>query len=321
MSWPALTGILEQVDFRWAVCGSALTGLLIALLAFRWRLFLKQQQVEARFSTIFGLTWAGQFFNSMLPGSTGGDVVKIYQLCRIFPDRKAAVAASVLADRLTALIVLVGFAGVSFILEPIPLQLLMRGRPGAPAIFFWAAGFAIAGAAGAWVLWLFVRRTVFAARVRRVLAGVRQCFRLDARLGIAFASAIALHSLNFTIVFLFGRSLGLTATYSQFLLMMPVILFLVMVPVTINGHGLREVLWIAYFGTMNITVAGRGELNTTDTVVALSVLAVANDLLWNVPGGLWYLLRFRGPRSPSGLDARAVPDGTTSCADRGDVTT
>lgn len=38
--------------------------------------------------------------------------------------------------------------------------------------------------------------------------------------------------------------------------MMPVVLFLVLLPITINGHGLREVLLIGYFTQMGITASG-----------------------------------------------------------------
>jgi uncharacterized membrane protein YbhN (UPF0104 family) len=270
---------------------------MIVLLALRWRLFLKQQDVEVRFPTIFGLAWAGQFFNSILPGSTGGDVVKIYQLCRIVPDRKAAAAASIVADRLTALIVLVGFAATSFLLEPVPLQSVLHDRLGIQSMLLAAIGLIGAGAVTSYLLWLFLRRTSFAARIRRVFAGVRQCFSCNGRLVGAFVLALALHTLNFSIVFMFARSLSLTMTYGQTLLMMPVILFLVMIPVTINGHGLREVLLIAYLSAMNVTVASHPEFKALDTAVALSLLTVANDLLWSLPGGLWYLTKFRAAQT------------------------
>ena len=82
--------MLTRLHVGWAVAGWALSSLMIVGLAVRWRIFLRQQNIALPFLTIFSLTWAGQFFNSILPGSTGGDVVKIYQLCRLAPDRKAA---------------------------------------------------------------------------------------------------------------------------------------------------------------------------------------------------------------------------------------
>ena len=300
VDWRALGATLDRVDFRWALSGVALTFFMIVLLNARWQLFLKQQQLEVRFSAIFGLIWAGQFFNSILPGSTGGDVVKIYQLCRLFPERKAAVAASVVADRLTALIILLLLGGFGFLLQPVPLQAVLQKRPDTQAVITWGAGLAALGAITAWIVWRFLRSSMLAGKIRRILNGVRQCFSFNRRLATAILYAFVLHVVNFSIVFLFGRSLGLTLTYGQVLCMMPVILLVVMIPVTINGHGLREILYISYFGAMGVSIAQHPEVRVQDLAVALSILVVANDLLWSVPGGIWYFLNFRArPPSPA----------------------
>ena len=66
-----------------------------------------------------------------------------------------------------------------------------------------------------------------------------------------------------------------------------------MMPVTVNGHGLREVLLIFYFTYFHIALTGYAEVGVKETVVALSVLLVANDLLWALPSGLWCLARFK----------------------------
>jgi uncharacterized protein (TIRG00374 family) len=102
VDWHRLSLILGRVDVPSLLGASLLTGLLIVGLALRWRIFLEQQNIVLPFGTVLGLTWAGQFFNSLLPGSTGGDVFKIYQVCRLAHDRKARAAATVLADRLSA---------------------------------------------------------------------------------------------------------------------------------------------------------------------------------------------------------------------------
>lgn len=115
-------------------------------------------------------------------------------------------------------------------------------------------------------------------------------------LGAVFL-AFAIHLLNFLTIYLFARALHIPISYGQVLLMMPVVLFLVLLPVTINGHGLREVLLIGYFGYLGITAAGTSGAQVRETAVALSLLAVANDLFWSAPGGLIYLIYF-GNRRP-----------------------
>lgn len=79
---------------------------------------------------------------------------------------------------------------------------------------------------------------------------------------------------------------------------MPVILFVVLLPITINGHGLRELLLIGYFGYMGIVLQGDAQSGVQGIALALSLLVVGNDLLWALPGGVWYLLWFRAPPMP-----------------------
>lgn len=298
LDWTALGDILQRVDFAWVVLGSASIPVLMAGLALRWRIFLQQQQLAIRFTALFSLTWAGQFFNSVLPGSTGGDVVKIYQLCRMAPDRKAAAAATVFADRLSALIALLVMGGVAFVADPVPLRVVLPEQFG--AIWIIAGGFCLAllGAAGAWLLWRGLRHTRVVGRIERTLLAARNSARLEIGSLAALLLAFALHCLNFFIFYCFCRALHLSISYPQILLMMPVLLFIVMVPVTINGHGLRELLLIAYFTHFGVTIIGTGETRVQEIAVAVSLLGVANDLLWSIPGGLWYFAR--SPELPPG---------------------
>ncbi|MBM3988876.1 MAG: flippase-like domain-containing protein, partial [Planctomycetes bacterium] len=58
------------------------------------------------FFEAFRLTYIGFFFNIVVPGLTGGDVVKAVMVARRHPERKAAAAISVLVDRLIGVLVL-----------------------------------------------------------------------------------------------------------------------------------------------------------------------------------------------------------------------
>src|ERR1044072_7549259 len=112
VDWHQLFEIVSHIELSWALLASLLTGILVVGFAVRWQLFLRAKAIPLPLSTTLLLTCAGQFFNSVLPGSTGGDVLKIYQACRLNPERKADAAATVLVDRLTALLALLFLAGV-----------------------------------------------------------------------------------------------------------------------------------------------------------------------------------------------------------------
>jgi uncharacterized protein (TIRG00374 family) len=300
VNWSALGAVVRQLHVGWAVLGSASTAALIAMLALRWRIFLQQQHIRIAYSSVFALTWAGQFFNSLLPGSTGGDVVKILAICRLTPDRKAAAASTVFVDRLSAFFALLVLAGVAASVYPKPLSLLRV--PSFSAIGIIAIVFVLGGAGllGIYLLHRSASGSHLEGRIARTLLATRAAFTLDGRLFAAIVLAFAIHLVNFAIIFFFARALAISITYGQVLLIMPVVLFVVMIPITINGHGLREMLLMAYFTSMGIIIAKDPAINVRETAVALSLVAVANDLLWSLPGGAWYMLMFRNAKTQVG---------------------
>ena len=289
VNWADLTSVLGHVSPKWAAAGSVLTGALITLLSVRWSIFLTQQAMALPFRSIFLLTWAGQFFNSVLPGSTGGDFVKIYQVCKLIPGRRAAAASTVLIDRLSALAALAVLAGGALISEPAPLQALAGHTPP----ISWVIGAAALVLVGGAILFRVLRPTLWFGRLQRTLAAVGDCLAPSWGLCSAVALSFAIHCLSFLTVFSFARSLGIGITYLQTLQILPVVLILVLLPVTINGHGLREVALIYFFTHLHIGIGGNPAVDVREAVVALSILVIANDLLWSVPGGLAYMFRFK----------------------------
>jgi uncharacterized protein (TIRG00374 family) len=291
VNWTGLGSVLSRISMGGALAASLLTFPLIVLLATRWRIFLRQQSIHLPFRTVLGLTWAGQFFNSVLPGSTGGDVVKIYQLCRMVPDRKAAAAVTVIIDRLSALVALAVLAGGALLFAPLPefTRLSVRARTLWPWLVL---GLFLLLLVGSLAMRAMRRSPHWLARLRHVWSVLRTSFAFNVGMVAALFLAISIHLLNFTIIFGFARALGIAITYWQVLSFMPIVFALLLVPITVNGHGLREVLLVFYFGQLHISVGGIG-IGAAETAVSLSLVAVASDLLWALPGGLWYMSKIR----------------------------
>ena len=288
LHWPAVAAILVRADLRLLALASALTLFPIFLLSVRWQLFIRQQGISFSNKNVFLLTWAGQFFNFVLPGSTGGDFVKIFHLCRIAPDKKPGAAASVVVDRLTALASLLVLAIAALVRQPIPI--LPEGWQIQPWLISVAAGLFALILAISFPLSKSLRlHSLISEFIAAMKTGVRPGLPLAAGLALAFGMQL----LSFFIFFLFARALGFGITYPQTLMILPVLLVLMLVPITVNGHGLREVVLIYYFHALDILPASGNNSNAADAVVSLSILLVANELLWSLPGGIFYMLHLR----------------------------
>lgn len=291
LDWASVGVILGQADWRLLGSASALTILPILLLSLRWHLFIRQQGILISGRDVFFLTWAGQFFNTVLPGNTGGDFVKIFQLCRIAPGRKAGAVASVVVDRLTALAALLVLAVVALVQLPVPG--LLRGGSLPAWLPAGAATLALLLSALGFLFW---KRLPVPAGVGRFFQALKHGVRPGRTLAAGLALAFGIHLFSFFLFFLFSRSLGLPITYPETLLFLPVLLGLMMLPVTVNGHGLRELILIFYFCELDLIPASSSAAGVAEFVVSLSILMVANELLWSLPGGIFYLAGFRGSR-------------------------
>ncbi len=99
-----------------ACCLSIFNFVIISL---RWKTILKaRSQVPLPMTGLLKITWIGQFFSSVLPGSVSGDLVKMLYVQKFDPSfSKKFVLASILIDRvmgLCGLILLVGISSLVF---------------------------------------------------------------------------------------------------------------------------------------------------------------------------------------------------------------
>jgi uncharacterized protein (TIRG00374 family) len=303
VDWRQLLAIVYQIQLSWALLASSLTGILVIGFAVRWRLFLRAKGILLPMPTILVLTWAGQFFNTLLPGSTGGDVLKIYQICRLNPERRADAAATVLVDRLTALAALVLLAGIGIALNPLALRLVRPESLVSLQLIWWLLAVVVFAAVSVLLLYRTAHGILWTGRILRTLRSARSAVSFRGRWLMAFAWALAMHVLTVLIAYFFAKALGISITAVQMLIVVPVVAVFIMLPVTINGHGLRELLLIAYFSQFGVTAGGPSGATVREAAVAFSLVMVANDLLWALPGGVLYFLKFKsGPLSANGTD-------------------
>ena len=102
--------VFREVDPRGLVVALAMIFFGAAIGITRWRRLLAIAGCETKWSTAGRLTLLGYFFNLIVPGLTGGDVVKAVLAVREHPERRADALMSVIVDRGLGLIVLVGLA-------------------------------------------------------------------------------------------------------------------------------------------------------------------------------------------------------------------
>ena len=91
--------------------------------------------------------------------------------------------------------------------------------------------------------------------------------------------SIAVQVLRVVQAYYLGRGLGIAAPLSSYFAFIPLILLIMLLPVTFNGIGTSQWAFYWFFSRVGVPVASG---------FALSVLFVALGIVGNLPGGVLY---------------------------------
>jgi hypothetical protein len=256
--WRAIGAVMAALPLWALVAGMILLVLRHFWNTLRWLILVRAQGIALAYGQGLRLVFAGLFASNFLPGMVGGDVIRMTGLVARSPRRVAA-AASVVVDRA------VGVMAMSLFL-PFGIPLLR-------------ALLASGASLGATALLLTER---FWAPLRRGTEQLLRALRLWLGQPIALAAALAA-ALMAIVTFLTGVwalavGLGIPVGFAEVAGVSVLTYFFTLVPLSINGYGLRELAVL----TLYVQVGA-----TPEQATALALLTRAIFLLTSLPGALW----------------------------------
>lgn len=277
--WATLVGTRP-----WPILGAvALTLADRSLMAYRWLVLLRPLPVGERpsLSRVLRIFFVSTFAGTFLPASVGGDLVRAYALGNEGVPLALSVA-SVAMDRALGVVSIL-LLGVAALLAA-PMQapsgvaaILAAGTAGCVAlalvIFSGTVADWLAGLIGG-IGWTPVRRVC-----EKLLEAVRAYRHHHGALANVLAGSIGVQVLRVLQAWLLGLGLGITAPASVYFVCIPVILLIMLLPITVNGIGTGQAAFVWSFGAAG--VAG-------PQAFALSVLFVGLGIIGNLPGALLY---------------------------------
>ncbi len=93
----------EKIHLSFFLLALAVTSIAVLITLVRWWILVRAQDIPLSLSDAIRLGSVGIFFNTFLPGSVGGDIIKGAFIARERKDRRAIAVATVLLDRAIAL--------------------------------------------------------------------------------------------------------------------------------------------------------------------------------------------------------------------------
>jgi uncharacterized protein (TIRG00374 family) len=269
----------------WLLSACALVFLDRSLMAWRWMALLRPLTSDRRpaLSAVLRVFFVSSFVGTFLPASVGGDAVRAFSLSR-YDVPAASAMASVAVDRALGVVSIL-------LLGLFSLGLLHAEVPRGVYVILLVGGVASIGAAvvifsdGVAALASRVIGLAPGERVRRVgqrlLDAVRTYRHHHGVLATVLLYSVGVQVIRVLQAWCLGRALHIDAPPGLYFVTIPVILLIMLLPVTVNGLGTSQAAFLWTFGAAGVA---RPES------FALSLLFVALGILGNLPGGLLYAL-------------------------------
>jgi uncharacterized protein (TIRG00374 family) len=306
----------QGASVRLLLLAFALYLLAITMNAYKWGVLLQAQTVAVPLPQLVRSTFVGLFFGNFLPSNVGGDAVRAFDLSR-FTANATAAATSVIVDRLTGLLVFIASAALFG-----TVAALWTGAAALWQVALVSLGLFVGGS----LLFLgLIHRSVtrqarylFAwvpplNRLRmtgRLVADAFACYR-RAPGAVAWAAAVSfgIQTVTSVVNWLCALAIGADVPFSYVFVFNPIIAFLLLAPISINGLGIQQAVYVFFYATL------AGVLTETQALT-MSLLMQGVVVGAGLLGGVAWLpaIRRRGAAdpAPSGEDGQADPQASPS---------
>jgi uncharacterized membrane protein YbhN (UPF0104 family) len=281
----------RHASLPWLVAALFVYTLNVAASTWRWHLLLRAQHVELPPRTLFSSFLVANFFNNFLPSNVGGDVIRIRDTAPA--ARSTTLAATVvLVDRGLGVmgLVLIAALGATMAAD-------LHGNRVLPIWPSWlwaglAAGAAIAvpamyspEALGRLLRPLTLLHPEWVGEKIQTLTETLMRFReRPSSLIGCFGGAVLVQALVVAFYLTVVYALQIPVTATDLAVIVPLSLVVQMLPVSVNGFGVREATFSFYFTRVGLPV---------ESAVLLSLVAAGLTMIHSLSGAAVYVTRHR----------------------------
>jgi glycosyltransferase 2 family protein len=295
---PRLWLTARTASLPWLAVALALYLAMILVSAWRWQVLLSAQHVHARFGWLTNSYLVATFFNNFLPSNIGGDVIRIR-------DTAPAAGSKTLATTVVLLDRGLGLLGLVFV-AALGSTLTARSSdavgPIGPGLLWLAVGagtilaaFAVLNPAGVGYLLSPLRRLHrewVSERIERLTGALLKFRASPSAIAAGLGGAILVQAILVVFYAAIARSLAIPITFGHLAILVPVSFIVQMIPLSVNGFGIREATFSLYFSQLHLPL---------ESALALSFIGAALIMLFSTSGAAALLSR-------RGATATPVPD-------------
>jgi uncharacterized protein (TIRG00374 family) len=274
---------LASSNVFYVAAAAVIYVLTLVPMAWRWHVLLASKGIRERFAWLSKMYFIGYAASQVLPTGVGGDAVRIVEHARRRRTAKGEVAGAVLMERVIGSAALLVVAAVGLALA--------AGRYDNIELVVWIEVPCVAVLIVSALL-LYSRRTnaflqthIFplgaALRLHRPLSVVWTAlhgYRWQRRaISLAFLITVAVQFVRMSAIWLCGEAVGIDVSPLVYVILGPILFLVTMVPITVNGLGVRESFFVLFLGRFGVPA---------DAAFAVGFLFFAITIAAALPGGV-----------------------------------
>ena len=271
-------------------CAVALYAGMLAISTWRWRLLLQALGFPARLRDLTSSYLVATFFNNFLPSNIGGDVIRVRDGSKLTGSTTASLAV-VAVDRILGLGALYLLALLAFVLGGSAVRHLAGARVVLVGLGLAFAGigyvFFRPGTARRLMAWSRLSTIDWMSKQFEIVQGAVHVYRTDlGAVTLAFGASVALQTLVVLYFYTVAHALLIPLPFPAALLMVPLCTLIQTVPITFNGWGLREGLFVVYFSQVGLP---------RDNALAFSLVGASLIVVLSLSGAVVWMSRDASP--------------------------
>lgn len=297
----------------WFLWGSiAIFPITFIITSIRWHALLKVLGIVITLRRAVAINMVGSFYNTFMPGSTGGDLAKAYYAAKQTSNRTFAIL-TVIVDRVIGLLALVLLGGAMAAVQ----YFISADKHSAIAQSCFKVAILCGGILGGTALGLFIafnpltrkilgldfmlRKLPMQSQVQRTIEAMaiyrsRPVLMIGALLG-----SLPVHITVVVSALLAGKAFNLPLDPLYYFVAVPIIVLVGAIPVSPQGAGVME-----FFA---IRLTERHGCSVADAFILTMSIRIV-QMLWNLTGGIFVLKG--GFHAPTPAETEALDDPATS---------
>jgi uncharacterized membrane protein YbhN (UPF0104 family) len=294
----------RRASLPWMVLALAVYFVMLVASTWRWQILLDAQAVHLSGRTLLSSYLVAVFFNNFLPSNIGGDVVRIRDTAGAARSKTLATTV-ILIDRAVGMVGLILVAAIGATVA----HMVASDRP-SPIWPFWLwAGFIVTAGATAPAFLLpdavgrllkpltIVHPTWVGDRIEKLTTALGRFRERPGVLAACFGGAIGVQALLVSYHFVVAHALHVPVTFWTLSMIVPISFIVQMIPVSVNGFGVREATFAFYFSRVGLPV---------QSAVLLSLSATALLMVFSLTGAAVYISRSQRPGEALDTDSETI---------------